>query len=103
MNGHVRQTCDPPCDASSCCACNLYCCGVCGGAEGSLPHECPGQGISTEDQQLIYKGTLDFRGGQWIRRGYERWEAPNPEKEIIIDAAVVRLNEVRVCTSSPTP
>ncbi len=108
---HTWYRCPPQADGkpphyddemSYCAFCDggLGSCTMCKGAEGSLPRECPRQEISTADQDLIYKGTLDFRDGQWIRREYERWETPDAEKETTIDAAVIRLNEVRVCASS---
>jgi len=96
MKDHTRETCDPPCDEmKGCCACNLFCCGVCGGAEGSLPTECPGTKMSQALDHLVYKSTLDFREGQWMRRPYEEWETPDAGDEVIVDMVVKKLNEER--------
>ena len=96
MNGHVRATCNPPCDEmKGCNACNLYICRVCGGAEGTLPTECPGTKMLEEHAQLVYTSTLDFRGGQWMRRSYERWEKTDIGAEIVVDAVAKRLNQER--------
>jgi len=37
-------------------------CRVCGGAEGTLPTDCPGRRMSAEEENAIYNGLLDFRG-----------------------------------------
>jgi hypothetical protein len=39
---------------------------VCGGAEGALPTECPGELMSFERMQLVYAEQLDFRDGCWV-------------------------------------
>lgn len=56
---------DPP---RSCNICDggLSNCLVCCGAEGSLPTECPGEKMSFERQEMVYKEQLDFRGGEWV-------------------------------------
>ncbi len=40
-------------------------CPVCGGAEGSLPSECPGARMPRLLEQRVYAGSLDFAGGRW--------------------------------------
>ncbi len=40
-------------------------CPVCRGAEGSLPTECPGTRMHPLEEQRVYSGHLDFRGGKW--------------------------------------
>ena len=40
-------------------------CRVCGGAEASLPRECPGAKMSPEDQEAVQDGNLEFMHGRW--------------------------------------
>ena len=47
-------------------------CSTCGGAEGSLPTECPGRKMSIAEEQRVYAKYLDFLSGRWVvtaRRG----------------------------------
>jgi len=44
----------------------LASCTVCHGHEGSLPTECPGEPMTPEQQDEVYDGSLDFRGGRWF-------------------------------------
>ncbi len=94
---HTRDTCDPPCDEmKGCMACNLFCCGVCGGAEGSLPSECPGTKMSNETSELVFKSTLDFKDGHWMRRPYQPWETPTSlNEEVVVETEAYWLNERR--------
>lgn len=39
----------------------LAMCRVCGGAEGSIPDDCPGEYMCHEVQDLVYEGEVDFR------------------------------------------
>jgi hypothetical protein len=64
FHGHKRVRC--PGDTESCAAgichlCTLYACERCGGAEGTLPHDCPGDHMSEEQQRDVYEGRLDYR------------------------------------------
>lgn len=40
-------------------------CTTCNGAEGTLPTDCPGVKMTSEQQDAVYAGRLDFRGGAW--------------------------------------
>ena len=40
-------------------------CAQCGGFEGSLPTECPGERMARAVEQRVYAGSIDFVGGQW--------------------------------------
>ena len=42
-------------------------CTVCGGAEGTMTTECPGERLSREEEDMIWAGVLDFRAGTWER------------------------------------
>jgi len=55
------------CQNGHCVFCSgaLYLCVRCNGAEGTLPKECPGERISSEDQDAIMAGDLDFVRGRW--------------------------------------
>ncbi len=94
-SGHVDSACTPRCDdaVDNCMVCNLFACKVCNCFEGSLPTQCPGTNVEEEHQQLIYKATLDFREGQWVRRPYEKHEKPDTGAEIVVDCVAKRLNE----------
>lgn len=93
MSEHTWYKCT--CRRAHCMFCDggLGHCTVCDGFEGSLPTHCPGQKISEPDQQLIYKGTLDFRNGRWINRPLESWEEYDPAKQHEVDLAVQRLTQ----------
>ena len=41
-------------------------CKRCGGAEGSLPTECPGEKMTEEQEQQVYDGDTDYRNGIWV-------------------------------------
>lgn len=40
-------------------------CKVCGGAEGTLPTECPGVRMKPQQYDDVQGGMLDFRDGSW--------------------------------------
>lgn len=64
---HVEDnycTCD---GAGRCNGCNLFICKVCGGAESSLPKDCPGTKMTYIQSEAISAGTLDYVKGKWIR------------------------------------
>ena len=44
----------------------LGACEVCGGAEGTLPTDCPGIKLDAYVQDAIYHGGLDFVNDQWL-------------------------------------
>ena len=71
---HVRKECDKKnredhserhcniCDGG------LFICAVCGGAEGTLTTDCPGNKLDEETQTRIYVGHIDFKDGVWITK-----------------------------------
>jgi hypothetical protein len=72
--GHIFYTCAPlyACQDNGSPTCKfceggLALCTICGGAEGTLPSECPGIEMSEyqEDAVWLYK-TLDFKNGKWF-------------------------------------
>jgi hypothetical protein len=71
---HVRTNC---LDASclGCCLDTLFLCAICGGAEGSLPTDCPGERMHDEVDRDVYAGTTDYvRGQGWIEKPRRVWE-----------------------------
>lgn len=77
---HLRANCpdqgEPPwqCLAGICVHVNLFCCRTCGGAEGSLPTDCPGERMDSSAQDAIYAGDLNFIAGHgWVRPGQHNW------------------------------
>lgn len=72
---HLRVNCQPDkdgylsdaCAAGSCPCGNLFMCKRCGGAEGSLPTDCPGEKITREQADAIYAGKLNYtRQHGWL-------------------------------------
>lgn len=43
----------------------LHYCTVCGGAEGSLPTDCPGVRMTAEQEEAVYHGRLNYAMRQW--------------------------------------
>ena len=63
--GHKRMRC--PTECGMCLVCCLYCCTRCGGAEASLPTDCPGYRMSIDDIERVQDGHYDFsRHHGWI-------------------------------------
>ena len=69
MNNHIKQECFTPDCGGTCNQCCLFCCKVCGGAEGSLPTECPGVRMTERQQHQVYYERLDYQAGEWIQKG----------------------------------
>lgn len=65
MRGHVRATCLDTCEGCNYCLGGLYACTVCGGAEGSLPTECPKEEMTDEQERAVFNGALDYINGRW--------------------------------------
>jgi len=83
---HVLKT-SKDCDKEDCPGCNiceggLVLCKVCGGAEGSLPTDCPGVKMTTEQDEAVYVGILNYAKGYWwekLRSGWAlRWTTHVP-------------------------
>ena len=56
-------------DCTGCHLCHggLGICTTCGGMEGSLTTDCPGERVSYDDGERVYAGTLDYRRGEgWV-------------------------------------
>ena len=53
---------DPYCNY---CEVGLASCDVCGGAEGSLPTDCPGRRMTQYELSFVFVGELDFKDGSW--------------------------------------
>lgn len=70
MGAHKRHVCTDDHDGRHCVYCDggLYLCDTCGGAEGSLPSECPERAMTNTEQDAVYSGTLDFVGGEWVAK-----------------------------------
>lgn len=58
------------CNEDNCFVCDggLGLCTVCGGAEASLPTECPQQRMSGEVQDAVQAGEFDFIHGRWLNK-----------------------------------
>lgn len=63
MNAHKLHECND----EDCSVCNggLGLCTICGGAEASMPTECPGVRMTNEEQDLVQDGKLDYFNGHW--------------------------------------
>lgn len=66
---HTLETHGPECEVPHCNICEggLAYCKVCGGAEASLPIECPGEKMSSQTADDVQACRIDFKGGQWIK------------------------------------
>lgn len=55
------------CGEEGCIVCEggLGLCETCGGAESSLPTDCPGVKMTSEQMDAVSAGTLDYRSGAW--------------------------------------
>lgn len=62
---HTLHNCHD--ELCSICRGGLSVCDVCGGAEGSLPTDCPGRKLTQEECDRVFAGTADFRKGEWVR------------------------------------
>lgn len=71
---HGRWCCDGGLGdvPDACTACVLSLCTVCGGAEASLPTDCPGRRMTTTELDEVQEQLLDYRQ----ERG---WVTPVPE------------------------
>lgn len=58
------------CNAESCFICEggLADCVVCGGAEASLPTECPGSQMHSAVADQVQSGAFDFVDGRWVHK-----------------------------------
>ena len=67
---HKYYECLKPCETQYCqyCEGGLASCTVCGGGEGSLPTECPGDRMMYTLERAVHQGRVDFKDGQW--RGF---------------------------------
>lgn len=63
---HYRARCAPDCDGCGMCSGGLFLCRSCGGAEASLPTECPGTKMSIFQCSMVHMGMIDYRGGRWV-------------------------------------
>lgn len=63
---HVRRACRDDCEGCFICNGGLFQCIVCGGAEGDLSTECPGERTSLAQRDAIMSGAIDFIKGTWI-------------------------------------
>lgn len=71
--GHVDVECD--CHRTGCNFCDggLWACDVCNGLEGSMPSKCPGQKMTAEQRDAVYRGRLDYRDNGWVEGVASRW------------------------------
>lgn len=64
---HIRAKCmDDDC-GGTCNYCCLFICEVCGGAEASLPTDCPGRRLTNEESEGIEAGKLDYLSESWVQ------------------------------------
>jgi len=71
---HRRARCSGEDCNGACNYCNLFCCAVCGGAEASLPKECPGERMDVLTEAAVQCGGMDFYRGEWWYSGYSAEE-----------------------------
>jgi hypothetical protein len=66
MSAHEPMRCDDPDCSGRCFLCQCFACKVCGGVEGSLTTECPGERCSGIVLDRVYHGQTDYVNGMWI-------------------------------------
>lgn len=55
------------CAGGSCWCSTLFLCKRCGGGEGSLPTDCPGERMTAEEKDLVYAEKLNYiRNRGWV-------------------------------------
>lgn len=64
-HGPYFKCTDPECYGCMFCTGGLTYCETCGAFEGSWPDECPGKHMSADFADLVYKGIINFRDGNW--------------------------------------
>ncbi len=81
------------CDKHDCFVCNggLASCTVCNGAEVTLPLDCPGRPMTTEEQDGISAGTLMFYDGHW----YEPAKGRMSEEPITMDSSLFKFSQIK--------
>lgn len=71
---HGRWCCDGG-QADNCTACILALCTVCGGAEASLPTDCPGRAMTGTELDEVEGQLLDYRHDRgWVTPA-PQWDA----------------------------
>jgi hypothetical protein len=65
----------------------LSLCKICGCLEGGLATECPGENVSMQIQDLIYRGKMDYIDGKW------QYNKLNPTNKIWLFGSYVRYNK----------
>jgi hypothetical protein len=101
--GHVAMKCSPQRDGKPAhhdngehcpyCEDEIFACKVCGCIEGSLASHCPGVDVSDFEQQVIYKGLLDYHPKRkWHVRAYLSHEVHDTKKELVAKVVAWRLN-----------
>lgn len=64
---HKLHHCEPGCTGCMFCDGGLALCVTCGGAEGSLPTDCPGEPMPELICEEVYGGAVDYRRGRgWV-------------------------------------
>ncbi len=66
MKHDLHKNCGNADCGGSCNLCCLAVCKVCKAYEGSLTTECPLVIATSEQQDLVYAGKLDFINGKWV-------------------------------------
>lgn len=51
------------------CKGGLALCERCGGAEASMPTDCPGRKLTADESDMIQAGNLDYKDGKFIVLG----------------------------------
>lgn len=77
-------------------------CKICGGAEGSLPTDCPGVKMTPEQDDAVYQGLLDYTGGAWAPGQHlERYATALSTANRRIRVLELELSEARAASAHP--
>lgn len=94
---HALFKCNAQCAGCFACDGGLAACTVCGGAESSLPTECPGAEMSANFQDAVSAGDMDFTGGEWVTLRRRTWTVVVPGRaafQMILDEGPMSRTEV---------
>jgi hypothetical protein len=72
---HLAKCENRACRGCHLCEGGLALCTRCGGYEGSMPSDCPGEKMQDCVELEVYRGTLDYRRKEgWTQRRSRTWE-----------------------------
>lgn len=93
---HIRERCTTPECTGGCNTCALFICRVCGGAEGDLPTDYPGERMSGAQRANVYDRRVDYtRADGWVARPVPAFVPANrPQRLFFRDVLMESMPEI---------